>query len=233
MGKYSGWLLRHVRGIGRATSAISGKPLSVPLYSAFQAMPEGRLIGAEEAKEAGRQLRISNDEAETFSLGNAREKLGRIAYFCVEREIGNNTNNIDCPVQINSSGCYRIPNCVFTKDSAYSYWARNSEHCFGCSRVFDSAFCISCHNSMKLSRCFEMDCCRNCADSYFCHNCENVHDSMFCFNVKNLRYAIGNAEVGREAFERAKKLLLAEITGSLEKTHDYKRSIYNISGKGN
>jgi len=52
---------------------------------------------------------------------------------------------------------------------------------------------------------------------------------MFCFNVKNLKYAIGNAEVGKEAFERVKKMLLSEITSSLEKTGDCKRSIYNIA----
>jgi hypothetical protein len=55
---------------------------------------------------------------------------------------------------------------------------------------------------------------------------------MFCFNAKNLRYAIGNAEVGKEQFERAKRLLLAEITGSLERTGDYERSIYGIARSG-
>ena len=112
-------------------------------------------------------------------------------------------------------------------------WPRNSEHCYGSARVFMCSFVIRCFNSLKLSRCLECDCSRDCTGAYFCHNCENVHDSMFCFNAKNLRYAIGNAEVGREAFERAKKMLLSEIAASLEKTHDYKRSIYNISGKGN
>jgi hypothetical protein len=74
-----------------------------------------------------------------------------------------------------------------------------------------------------------VDTSQNCTGAYFCHNCENVHDSMFCFNAKNLRYAIGNAEVGKEAFERAKRMLLAEITSSLEKTGDYERSIYGIA----
>jgi hypothetical protein len=52
---------------------------------------------------------------------------------------------------------------------------------------------------------------------------------MFCFNVKNLRYAIGNAEVGREEFLRVKKLVLDEITRSLEKKSDFPISIYGIA----
>jgi hypothetical protein len=51
---------------------------------------------------------------------------------------------------------------------------------------------------------------------------------MFCFNVKNLKYAVGNVEVGREQFLRLKKLLTDEIASSLEKKHDYGRSVYGL-----
>jgi hypothetical protein len=142
-----------------------------------------------------------------------------------------NTNNIHVPIQINASNNYMVSNIPFGKDCAYCTWPRNSEHCYGSARTFQCSFVIRCFNSLKLSRCLECDCCRDCTGAYFCHNCENVHDSMFCFNAKNLRYAIGNAEVGKEAFEQAKKMLLAEITSSLEKTGDCKRSIYSIGAR--
>jgi hypothetical protein len=77
----------------------------------------------------------------------------------------------------------------------------------------------------------ELDACKSCYRCYFCHNCENVNDGMFCFNAKNLKFAIGNVEVGKETFETFKKMLLAEILASLEKNHDYEKSIYNIGEK--
>ena len=231
--KYANWLSRNIYEVKKAKSALSGGEIYTSRLLFAELAPKDRLIGADEAPEAGEQLKLTEYEAAALDIGNAREKLGKLAFFCCERKIGTNTNNINVPIQINSSNCYSVSNIPFGKDCAFCTWPRNSEHCYGSARTFMCSFVIRCFNSLKLSRCLECDCSRDCTGAYFCHNCENVHDSMFCFNAKNLRYAIGNAEVGREAFERAKKMLLSEIAASLEKTHDYKRSIYNISGKGN
>lgn len=227
--KYAAWLSRNIYEVKKAKSALSGEEIYTSRLLFSELAPKDRLIGADEAPEAGEQLKLAEDEAAALDFGNARGKIGKIAFFCCERKIGTNTNNIKVPIQINSSNCYSVSNIPFGKDCAFCTWPRNSEHCYGSARTFMCSFVIRCFNSLKLSRCLECDCSRDCTGAYFCHNCENVHDSMFCFNVKNLRYAIGNAEVGKEAFERAKRMLLAEITGSLEKTHDYKRSIYDIA----
>jgi hypothetical protein len=229
--KYSAWLSHNIYAVKKAKSAISGGEIYTSKLLFSELAPKDRLIGAAEAPDAGAQLMLPAEEAVALSLANVRGVIGKIAFFCCERKIGTNTNNIDVPIQINSSNCYSVSNIPFGKDCAFCTWPRNSEHCYGSARVFECSFIIRCFNSLKLSRCLEMDCCRECSGSYFCHNCENVHDSMLCFNAKNLKYAIGNAEVGKEAFERAKKMLLAEITSSLEKTHDCTRSIYNIAAK--
>ncbi|MDD5337635.1 MAG: hypothetical protein PHS02_04080 [Candidatus ainarchaeum sp.] len=99
---------------------------------------------------------------------------------------------------------------------------------FGCDTIFDSAFCINCYHSVKLTRCFEMDSCRDCSDSCFCHNSEGLSNCMFCFNSKGLRYAIGNVEVGKEEYARMRKVLLDAIGKRLEKDKDLKLSIYNL-----
>jgi hypothetical protein len=125
----------------------------------------------------------------------------------------------------NILGCNRA---YHSKDCAYCSWPRDADHMFGCESTRNSSFCINCYYSWKLSRCFECDTSQNCTGSYFLHNCENVHDSMFCFNVKNLKYAVGNAEVGREEFLRLKAMLLSEITRSLAKSRNYGRSIYSL-----
>ncbi|MFH0817693.1 MAG: hypothetical protein V1909_03600, partial [Candidatus Micrarchaeota archaeon] len=85
-----------------------------------------------------------------------------------------------------------------------------------------------CYNSVKLTRCFEMDSCRSCSDSYFSHNCEGLSNCMFCFNAKSLRYAIGNVEVGREQYMKIKKRVLDEIVKKLEKDKNLDLDIYNI-----
>ena len=51
---------------------------------------------------------------------------------------------------------------------------------------------------------------------------------MFCFNVKNLRYAIGNVEVGKEKLLAAKRTLLDGINRNLEKTGDVGFGIYDF-----
>ncbi|MCX6773028.1 MAG: hypothetical protein NTV88_04640 [Candidatus Micrarchaeota archaeon] len=55
---------------------------------------------------------------------------------------------------------------------------------------------------------------------------------MFCFNTKAKRYAIGNVELGREAYLKIKKLVQAQIIAELEKTHSLKYDIYNIGTRG-
>jgi hypothetical protein len=54
---------------------------------------------------------------------------------------------------------------------------------------------------------------------------------MFCFNAKNLRYAIGNVEVGREEFMRVKGLVQSQIVKGLEKNKSLPWDIYTIGAK--
>jgi hypothetical protein len=230
--KCSKWLSRNIYEVKKARSALSGGEIYTSRLLFSERSPKDRLIGADEAPSAGEQLKLSQSEAASLELGSIKKYIGKIAFFCCERKVGTNTNNIRVPIQINASNCYSVSNIPFGKDCAFCTWPRNSEHCYGSARTFSCSFVIRCFNSLKLSRCLECDCCRDCTGCYFCHNCENVHDSMFCFNVKNLRYAVGNAEVGKEEFLRLKRLLLARVTSDIEKTGGCALSIYNIAGKG-
>jgi hypothetical protein len=51
---------------------------------------------------------------------------------------------------------------------------------------------------------------------------------MFCFNVKNMRYAIGNVEVGREKYLEMKKMVLWEIAKRIQEKHDLPFDIYSL-----
>ena len=108
---------------------------------------------------------------------------------------------------------------------------KRQDHCFGCAALLSSEFCINCANSVKLSRCLEVDFSRSSSDCYFCHNVENCTDCLFSFNAKNLRYAIGNCEVGREKYLKVKKLLLEWMSAQLGKKRTLPFRITNIGAK--
>jgi hypothetical protein len=114
------------------------------------------------------------------------------------------------------------------KNVAYSNYTLYSENMFGCHSAPRSKFCIKAHNSVNLTRCFEVDGCINSSDSYFCHNSESLSHCLFCFNAKSLRYAVGNVEVGPEKFAKAKKLLLDYVVGELKAKKDCALDIYNV-----
>jgi len=109
-----------------------------------------------------------------------------------------------------------VHGCVFVKKSAYSTFPRDSDHVFGCAYVFGSSFNIKCYNSFAIQRCFEVDSARSSTGCLYCHNIENVHDSIFCSNAKNLRYAVGNVEVGKEEFQRIKSLVLSRVLSGIQ-----------------
>ncbi len=225
---YSVWLTRGVRTLEKVPSAISGKDVILGHHPSFGAMPKDRLIGLDEAVDFGEQVKMGREVAESLSLEGIERAIAPIAFLTSEMTIGNSVNNVECPVIINAANCYRTPSSVETKYAAYSFWPRNSNYVFGCQMAFQSQFCIRCHNSANLERCFECDSCRNCSDCYFCHNCENVQNGIFCFNVKNKNYAVGNVEVGKEAYMAFRERFLAGIVSKIEKTQSLRWDIFNV-----
>ena len=102
---------------------------------------------------------------------------------------------------------------------------------YGCSRIVESQFSMKCYDSLYLNRCFELDSCIKCADSYFCHNSEALQDCMFCFNMKGRRHNIGNTQLEKDAYAKAKDALVLQMAGELSKTGRLKWNIYNIGAK--
>lgn len=197
----------------------------------FKHVPAERIICAEEAEEIGKQ-HIDPEEMEGLNLKNILGKISPFAFFCADFREGTNINNIRVHNENNASDNYNISSAWYVKNSACNTMSLSSEFIFGSYRIIHSKFCIRCHNSVKLTRCFEVSDSNNCSDCYFCHNCENLTDCMFCFNTKSKRYAIGNVEVGRESYMKIKKLALDEITRKLEKDKYLKYDIYNIGCMG-
>jgi hypothetical protein len=225
---YGAWLVKHTRGFDRCKSALSGKEIFLAHYGNYCDLPKDRLLTLEEAKQSGQAVRLLPGDLEGLSLKTAGTKIGKIAFFNSDIADGNNLNDIECTINIDAVNCYRAVCSVYSKFAAYSFWPRTCEHVFGCDTVFDSSFCVNCYRSVKLTRCLEMDSCNGCSDSLFCHNCENLQNCMFCFNTKNKSYAIGNVEVGREAYLQVKKVVVEQLASQLEKNNKLSFDIFAI-----
>ncbi|MFH1222645.1 MAG: hypothetical protein V1492_06200 [Candidatus Micrarchaeota archaeon] len=232
MDDYEKWLTAHSHKMLERRSVISGKKiLFLPYITALVMADESlanRIVTAEEAIVIGEKFKVSPAEAEAMTLKNVHESIGKLAYVNVDFRIGECSNLVDCSVAYASSNCYRASAIVSSKDCGCGMWPKDSTNCFGFDTLFDSSFCINCYHSVKLSRCFELDACRNCSDSYFSHNCENVHDSMFCFNTKNAKHALGNAQLEPTKYKGIKQALLEQIAEELEDKKNLKWNIYNI-----
>ncbi len=226
--KHAAWLKRNTRRFEECKSCATGAPLPNPDYADFLRFPRDRLLSIGEAEEAAKSLVLDEGEVEALSLTNASRVLSRIAYFSPEWKTGNNANNIDCPIEIDCTDCYRCIINIGSKRCAYGWWPRNSEHLFGFNRIRQSAFCINSFDSDKIQRCFEVSEARGCSDCYYCHNIENCQDCLFCFNAKNLKHAIGNVPLPREKYLEIKKRVLAELNEELARTNSISLSIFNL-----
>ncbi len=226
--RYGAWLTRNTAKFEDGQSCASGRKLLVPDYAEFLRFPRGRLLDDHEAAWLGERLALTAQEAESLTLSNAPKTASPIAYFCNEWLVGNLANNIDCPLAIDASDCYRSIINIRCKRCAFGWWPRESEYLFGYNRARQCAYCINCFHSEKLKRCFEVSEGRSCSDCYFSHNIENCSDCMFCFNVKNLKHAIANVELGRERYTEAKKRVLDELNQELAKTDQIAMSIFNL-----
>ncbi|MFA5077015.1 MAG: hypothetical protein WC488_01160 [Candidatus Micrarchaeia archaeon] len=227
----SAWLQRYTRAQEKCRSAASGLPVFRRDYSCYFRLPRDRLLTASESQELGPPLRLSESDAESLRISNAPGKIGKIAFFTSEYFDGTNLNLVECPTSSDSANCYRSSPVVYAKYCAYCFWPRSTAYAFGCESVLDCDFCVNCYNSVKLSRCFELDSCRECSDVYFSHNCEASSNCMFCFNAKSLRYAVGNVEIGREKYMEFRKKILECIARELENSKDLKWSIFNLGSK--
>jgi len=227
MDDYEGWLKRGVRWKREVESEVSGKKVAVPLLAFYNLAKRG-FVTMEESLELGKKPSPVKD-IESVCLKNASACFREILFFTPEMMLGENICVEDTCTSFSSQYSIRgiYPNsCKYT---AYCYWPRNSQYVFGSSMLFSCEFCMKCSNSENLTRCFETSDSHSCSDCYFCHNCENMRDSMFCFNAKNMKYAIGNTELGRQEYMRIKELILGEIAARLKRDKTLQPSIFNVS----
>lgn len=224
---YSQWLQSHTVVPYQVESVLSKCAVQISEWPGLSQLPKNRLVTIDEALKIS-NLTISQKEVESISLENVPSLLGRIAYYAPETMTGTNSNLINCQWGSSAVNCYKSVICVYSKNCAFCSWPRSSEYCFGCGIAFDCNFSMKCYDSVKLSRCFEVDGGRDCAETYFSHNVEGLQNAAFCFNVKNKRHAVGNAEVGKERFLDVKRFIQDWAYEELRKKKKLGLSIYAL-----
>lgn len=223
---YAKWLSRHVCSFKHAKSVVSGKPTMKGLHFPYRLFPEDRLVTEAESFKLGETLKL--DEKDLPSLQSIQDSLWKIAFFISDIRLDENRNLINVATANHSQNCYHGPVYSYNQYCAFCFWPRSSKYAFGSSMAFSSNFCIKAHNSLNLSRCFEVDSCSDSSDLYFSHNCENVRDSMFCFNSKNLKHAIGDSPLPPEKYKVVRSSLLEQLHSELERKKELNWDIYNI-----
>ncbi|MCX6769617.1 MAG: hypothetical protein NT051_02970 [Candidatus Micrarchaeota archaeon] len=219
------WLERGTIAAVKATSifgTVTCYPDNMPLYSN---LPEKRLVSSRESIELAK-LGMANEDVQ--SLAAVVKGLGKVAYVTAEIWEGECSNVNGTPLAFNTHNTYRGYESTYSEHTGCNSLALHSKYAYGCGRIIESEFCIKCSNSQYLVRCLEMDSCDKCADSYFCHNCEGLSDCMFCFNMKGARYCIGNTQLSKEEYLKARDLLLKKMADELDKTRRLEMSIYSI-----
>lgn len=222
--QYGDWLSRHLPYIGETISpfGIKTHKTNFPVLSLY---PNERVVSEIESLELAK---LHLNEEDITSLAKIKSQLAKIGFFAVETRTGENSNVIESPIMYSSSNLYKVLQASSSENCAFDTMVLASKYVFGCYRIISSEFCINCHNSMYMKRCFEMDASTNCSDAYFCHDCEGLSEAMFCFNTKAKRHAIGNAELSPDGYRKIKDVLIQQMANELEKKKNFKWDIYNI-----
>ncbi|MCX6769943.1 MAG: hypothetical protein NT051_04670 [Candidatus Micrarchaeota archaeon] len=227
--KYEKWLAQRVPSGRRVKSCLGTGQAYLPDYGYFRKMPHAKVASLEDIAKASQPLIKGPD---SISLAGMRQAIAAGAYFVPTYSQGNNIGVEDSFGYIDCLNVKHAFDPFTSKNCAYALSIMDAEGSFGLHRCKSPKFSIHLYNCWNVQRCFEMDSANSCADSMFCHNVENLQNCLFCFNVKSKRYAIGNAEVGKEKYEEFRKQLLARMLAGLEAKGAVPFDIYSVLGKG-
>ena len=229
---HSEWLGRRVPLPFPSKSILSGKEVWLPPPLSFRntCFTTKRVISMEEMNKVNTSP-FSPEDLKGSTMDSIVQKLIKpVVYVAGNFRYQEHKNVEKCSGAGGGINLYYGEDLYLSiKNVAYSNYALYCENMFGCYAILHSKFCIHAYNSTNITRCFEVDGCANSSDLYFCHNCEGMSNAILCFNAKNLRYAVGNVEVGREEFERIKKMLLGYVTEELRVKKTCGIDIYSIS----
>jgi hypothetical protein len=229
--EYENWLLKNTIPLSEFPTPFGSKFYisTHPNFPIWNGLPKNRLVSQEESLELA-DLRM--DEKDVDSLASIKEWITKFGCYCEAYDVGKNTNISKSTVLADVNNVYNSYVVVKSDNVGCTSWGIYSKNVFGCHVAKESQFCMKTYNSAGDVRCFEIDTCTRCTDTYFSHNCEGTAEAMFCFNVKGKRYAIGNAQLPPEQYRKIKDAIIEQVADEILKNKELKLSIYNIGCGG-
>ncbi len=225
--KYAKFLRENIEPVRKGKTPF-GNDIFYSDYYWSKHIPEHRMIHHREAVEASK-LKISIEEDEEIDLKKILDKVSAVAFYPVTFVEGDSKNCLEVPMQYMAVDSYHMSDCTRSKKCSCNIHCQNCDSVFGSGILMvHSSFCIRCQDCYKNNACLEMDSCKSCTRSMFCHNCENLQDSMFCFNTKNKKYAVGNVEIGREKYMEIRAMVLKELLNRLEEKGTFGFDVCNL-----
>ncbi len=226
--KLEKWLSRNTCDVDTVKTAFGSETTIAKNFGMLSEIPRKRAVTVFESLELGK---LSLDESELESVESIKRGLGEIAYFTSEYWSGENRNIFFSPIVLHSTNIYKGFEATYSENTSHTFMSLHSKFVYGCGRIIDSQFCLKCYNSVYLNRCFELDSCIKCSDSYFCHNSEGLQDCMFCFNTKGKRHCIGNTQLSKDDYMKIRDALVGQMAAEIGKTNGLKLDIYSIGAK--
>jgi len=224
--EFGEWLMDMGEHLAHRKSSVSGKEVTYAITGYDEA---SRWIGFDEIDftQKGKPVKLEGVESvdALVALLKGRFCYAGSAVLGNSKFVEKSSGITDC-FYMRETG--KITECKY---AAYSILGRLGEDCFGINGIGESAMCVKCCETFRLRRCFELWQSRSCSDCYYSHNLDDCQDCMFCFNAKNLKYAVGNVEVGRERFMALKAMVLEGIARELEGKKALRWGIYNIGAE--
>ncbi len=225
--KYEKFLTRRVEKVGKVKTPFGNEAYYARYFWGANA-PKERIIRVEEGFETAK-VHVKPEDCEGADLKRMIKLMSPFAYYPIQFKEGENINTTDTVCMYHSADTYQVADATYAKKCAFCAHMQDCEAVFGSGTLLvGSKYSVRCYDCVNVTMCMEMDSCKNCHRCMFCHNCEDLSECLFCFNAKNLRYAIGNVEVGKEQYERIRKMLAGEILKSIEKDGDAPFDIYDL-----
>ncbi|MBI5061006.1 MAG: hypothetical protein HZB67_01710 [Candidatus Aenigmarchaeota archaeon] len=232
---YGKWLGRHVPLPHLSKSALSGKDVWLPPPLSFRRtyFTTKRVISMEEMDLVNSSPFSAGEIANSSPADIKNKFIKPLVYVCGNFRYQEHQNVEKCSGAGGGVNLYYGEDVYLgVKNIGYSNYTLYCENMFGCHGCLHSKFSIHAYNSTNVTRCFEVEGCENSSDLLFCHNCEGTSNAILCFNAKNLRYAVGNVEVGPDEFARVKKILLDYAISELREKKMLNADIYDVGGLG-
>jgi hypothetical protein len=226
--QYEGWLEKNTAELLQAKTPFGGVAQYPKNFAYVPNIPDGRTVSFGEMMALSKK---SLSESEIGNMSSIKKAIGKIGYFTLELFEGENSNYIDSPLVYHGTNIYKTYDVTHGENTGVCFLALNSKYVYGSYRTLESQFSLKCYNSLYLNRCFELDSCSKCSDSYFCHNSEALSDCMFCFNMKGRRHFIGNTDFGKEKYAQVRGAVLSQIGEELEREKSLKWNIFNIGAR--